>query len=166
MVYKLSLKYRKKSYVELCHFALGKPGYIAACFFIFLFNYGTLVRPSCALAWLIQYLQVANLLVIATNVPEILQQWIKPNIWISRECMHRNIRFYAATHSIYADILMYICVLFLPVSFFKNITSYTINSVLSLTAVWILSGIVFVKLIYMYTPAFLCCSLVRLRCHS
>ena len=44
---------------------------------------------------------------------------------------------------------MYICVLFLPVSFFKNITSYTINSVLSLTAVWILSAIVFVKLIYM-----------------
>ena len=44
IVYKLSIKYRKKSYVELCHFALGKPGYIAACIFIFLFNYGTLVR--------------------------------------------------------------------------------------------------------------------------
>lgn len=45
-VYKLSSKYRKKSYVELCHFALGKPGYISACFFIFLFNYGTLVCVS------------------------------------------------------------------------------------------------------------------------
>lgn len=45
IVYKLANKYRKKSYVELCHFALGKPGYIAACLFIFLFNYGTLVRP-------------------------------------------------------------------------------------------------------------------------
>lgn len=45
---------------------------------------------------------------------------------------------------------MYVCLLFLPASFFKNITSYTINSVLSLAAVWILCGIVFVKLIIMY----------------
>jgi len=76
---------------------------------------------------------VCNLLIISTNIPSVLQHFTGSNsVFISRQW-----------------VLMYICLCFLPFSFFKNITSYTINSVLSLLSVWILSGIVFIKLIYL-----------------
>jgi hypothetical protein len=59
----------------------------------------------------------------------------------------------AETNSIWFSrdwVLMYCCLLFMPFAFFKNITSYTINSVLSLLSIWTITFILLWKCLAFY----------------
>jgi len=74
-LYLLSGKHRKSSYVELCQYSLGRPGYLVACVCIFLFNWGSLT---------------SNLLIIGTNVPSLLHRITRKEILLLKTSCSRN----------------------------------------------------------------------------
>jgi len=57
----LSIKYRKRSYPELCEFALGKTGLVMVTFFMFVFNFGGLLT---------------GLQMLATSVPSVMKAFV------------------------------------------------------------------------------------------
>jgi amino acid permease len=125
VLYKLAHKYHRLNYIELVKYSLKRPGFIAASLFVFLFNWGSLVN---------------NLQILGTILPTLLR--LVGKHFLTKETM-----------DVYLSpqwTLMYCCLLFLPLSFFKKLTSYTINSVLSIVSVWIVAGTVIFKFIQAY----------------
>jgi len=116
ILYELSRKHLKTSLPSLAEKAFGKPGNVATCIFIFLFNFG----GACGMYIMFGDVLGDLLLYLFNDVP---------NMFISRTA-----------------ILIYLTVFLIPVAMMKNLSSFAFTSFISVSSVLIITGMIIFEL--------------------